>query len=104
MNDLTIPRFAVVAHNERVAGGSHLIAYGGMEVIAPDNDVKAAIEDLKNSSGDRAKIIASVNASLVANLPTVRARTASQKVALEFAHDLAIWLANEVIEGRVSLD
>jgi hypothetical protein len=91
----------ILAHNEQI-GGSRWISYGGMELLAPIRDIRDSMDFL--NSVDRRRVMASVNAALANNFPKVANRTASQKVAMQTAHDVAIWFANEVIEGRAAIE
>jgi hypothetical protein len=90
-----------LAHNSTI-GGSRVISYGGMEILAPVRDIIQAMDWLRN--GDRRQIVAHLNATLARNFPNVSNGTASQKLAMQTGQDIAIWFANEVIEGRATLE
>lgn len=90
-----------LAHNTQV-GGSRIISYDGMELLAPLRDIKESIDFLNNN--DRRKVMASVNATLARRFREVKKGTASQKIAMECMQDIAIWFANEIIEGRETLE
>ncbi len=96
------PRVAAAfAHNAQI-GGSRMISYGGLDVMVPVRDVREAINALK--AGDRIRIMNSVLAALRRTFPKVKRGTASQKAAMNCAQDIAIWFANEIIEGRATLE
>jgi hypothetical protein len=90
-----------LAHNEQI-GGSRVIEYGGMMTLVPVRDIQHAMTVLQ--ANDRRKVMASVNATLALTFPKVRSGAASQKMAMNCAQDIAIWFANEVLEGRASLE
>ena len=95
---------AVLAHNEKFAGGSVIITYRGETGIVPRDDVVEAVDELEGYGGVlRRHVIASVNAALASNFSAVRDGTAPQEIGIAFAQDLALWFANEVIEGRAVL-
>lgn len=102
--DAPDPRIkAALAHNDRI-GGSRTISYRGMMVMAPLRDIRQAIEQFSDPNRDRRKTMASVNASLARSFPRVESGKASQKEAMECAQDVAIWFANEIVEGRATLE
>jgi hypothetical protein len=82
-------------------GGSRMISYGGMQILAPARDIQQAIEALQN--GDRQRIMVSVRKSIKRVFPQVKRGTASQEKAMICGQDIAIWFANEIIEGRQTL-
>ena len=45
----------------------------------------------------------SVRRSIKKLFPRVKRGTASQKEAMDCAQDIAIWFANEIVEGRQTL-
>lgn len=92
---------AAVRHN-RAIGGSAWITYDGIEIMVPLRDVMEAREALLN--GRRTRIMASVNTSLKRFFPLVKAEKAPQRLAMKIAQDVAIWFANELIEGRAKLE
>lgn len=96
------PRIAQAVEHNTAIGGSRWIEYGGMSVMAPLRDIQDAVTALK--AGDHRKVMASVNATLAQDFPRVKAERASQKQAMRCAQDIAIWFANEVIEGRATLE
>jgi hypothetical protein len=94
----------VLAHNSKYAGGSQTIAYHGGTVTAPVCDIQAAIEELLHlTAGDRQKALASVTRALDKNRQKVFAGEATQAQAMAYMEDVAIWYANEVLEGRATL-
>lgn len=102
MNETTDPRITEAMARNAHLGGSRWIEYGGMMIMAPLRDINDAVTSLK--TGDRRKIMASVSASLAGDFPRVKAEKASQKQAMRCAQDIAIWFANEVVEGRATLE
>lgn len=101
-HELTLQK--AVAENAKI-GGSRFIAYGGLQVFVPVRDIHAALDKFR-TYGDkyRADVMASVNRSLTASIPLVRENKASQEYAIAAAQDVAIWFANEVLEGRAQLE
>ena len=85
------------------AGGSVAIAYRDAKIVAPLADIRGAIELLR-SAPDRRQILRSVNRSLRQDFNSVVRRQASQQTAMHVMQDIALWFANEVIEGRATLD
>lgn len=83
--------------NEAI-GGSRLIVYDGVNVLAPIRDIRQAITSLSN--GDRQHTVMLARGDIEKTLPAVRQGTASQYAAMMCARDVAIWFANEIIEGR----
>lgn len=68
-------------------------------------EVLAAIELLQvHTRSGRRKIMASVAAYLRKHLPSCARGTATQETAMNVAQDITIWFANEVREGRASLE
>jgi hypothetical protein len=85
-------------------GGAFQIEYGGeFSIVAPANDVHEAITLLK-SHRDRASIIQSVEAAIQEALPRIKSGEAGQQEAMDCAQDITIWFANEVLEGRKTLE
>lgn len=99
IDDPRIP--AALAHNDTI-GGSRFIEYGGMMIMVPVRDIRQAMDALR--TGDKAVMMASVNATLARTFPAVKAGTATNKQAMECGQDIAIWFANEVVEGRASVE
>lgn len=91
-----------LANNARI-GGSRMVSYGGMQVLVPLRDVQIAIADMQNDV-DRHRVMASVRKALKRVFPRVKRGTASQKEAMECGQDIAIWFANEIIEGRDTME
>jgi hypothetical protein len=102
MSNATVddPLQSALEKNAKI-GGSRMISYGDMEILVPLRDVIAAVDAL--GAGNLRKTMASVNASLASSFPRVQSGIASQKEAMDCAQDIAIWFANEVIEGRQTL-
>ena len=97
----TDPRIIKALEHNAALGGSRMIDYEGMIIMAPLRDIQEAIVAL--NEGDRQQMMRSVNAAIRRTFPKVKRGTASQKAAMECGQDIAIWFANEVIEGRASL-
>lgn len=91
----------VLAYNEAI-GGSRLIVYDGVNVLVPVRDIRHSIAEL--SKGDRQHTVMLARRAIEKTLPAVRQGTASQYAAMMCARDIAIWFANEVIEGRETLE
>lgn len=81
--------------------GSRLIVYDGVNVLVPVRDIRQAIAELSN--GDRQHTVMLARGNIEKTLPAVRQGTASQYAAMMCARDVAIWFANEIIEGRETL-
>lgn len=82
-------------------GGICQIEYDGMMIVAPMNDVKYALVELQK--GRKSEIMKSVNRSLRHIMPKVKSGKASQKEAMNAGQDVAIWYANEILEGRATM-
>lgn len=93
-----------LAHNAKI-GGTRMIEYKGMTIMAPLRDIKQSLDMMKaNDEEYRAGIMGSANDYLRRNIRSVKNQTASQEVAMNCAMDIAIWFANEVFEGRATLE
>lgn len=90
-----------LAYNEAICG-SRLIVYDGVNVLAPVRDIRQAITLLSN--GDRQHTVMLARRNIEKTLPAVRHGTASQYATMMCARDVAVWFANEVIEGRETLE
>ena len=105
MNGLTDADLARLLEANEAHGGSRAIEYGGLTLFAPVRDIRKAISRFRRRGGCyRAEIMQSVNAHLATNFASVVAGTATQEVAMNCAQDVAIWFANEIVEGRASLE
>lgn len=89
-----------LAANERT-GGTQTIVFRGAVIMAPVRAIRSAIDDLRST--DRIAMMASVNEEIDAAWPLIKAQKASQETAMHCMQDIAIWFANEVIEGRATL-
>jgi hypothetical protein len=86
-------------------GGYRQIQYGEMVVVAPLVDIRHALQALEQMPpARRESTLRSVNRALKRALPSVSSGTAAQKKAMAFGQDIAIWFANEVLNGRASLE
>jgi len=86
------------------AGEHKRIIYGDCEVVAPVSDIEEAIALIRRSTPEaNRRAMASIKAYLARHTPRANAGKASQKIAMQCAQDIAIWFANEVVEGRASL-
>lgn len=88
-------------------GGTVKIQYADTDFMigAPLAHVHQAIELLKEQNrAQRKNTMHNVNRAIRQMLPVVGEEKASTKQAAELAQDIAIWFANEVVEGRKSLD
>lgn len=102
--DTSDPRVkAAFAENDKI-GGTRMINYRDCMIAAPVRDIRQAVERLSDPEYDRRKTIASVTASLARSFPRVQSGKASQKEAMLCCQDIAIWFANEIIEGRATLE
>ena len=101
-SETTDPRFAAAMRSNDEIGGSRMIDYDGMIIMAPVRDIRHAIDAL--TDGDRQQIMQSVNSAIRRTFPKVKRGTASQKSAMQCGQDIAIWFANEIIEGRATLE
>lgn len=84
-------------------GGGRIVQYREMQVIIPINHLKAAVADLTNRP-NRESVMKSVNRCLKQYYPKMIKQKASQKRAMEYGQDVCIWFANEIIEGRATLE
>lgn len=93
-----------LAENSKI-GGSRMVEYAGLQVLVPVRDIHHAYDKFL-TMGDRYRkdVMQSVTRSLNDKLPHVSAITASSQVAMQCGQDIAIWFANEVIEGRATLE
>lgn len=93
-----------LAHNEAI-GGTHYIPYRDAMIAAPLRDLRQAINDLRAMPHpQRKRVMNSVNRALEQTYPEVQAGTASQEMAMQCCQDVALWFANEVVEGRATLE
>ena len=84
-------------------GGYRQIQYLETMIVAPLNHVKEAIVTLQGySRSKRKQVIRSVNVALAMSYS--RCDHFSQQQFLEFAQDVTIWFANEVVEGRAEME
>lgn len=93
-----------MVHNKQHAEGNVMISYAGMEFLVPRDEFLEVLEPLRAVS-DRAAVMASVNFSLQRVLQKIRGGRLSQiepNEAAAFMQDVAIWFANEVIDGRAT--
>jgi hypothetical protein len=85
-------------------GGYQKIEHGDLTVVAPINDIKMCLEWLRSmDTPTRSATLRSVNQALAVGKSSMRSQTASQDVAMQFCQDCALWFANEVLDGRVTL-
>ena len=92
-------------YNKEHAGGSVRIRYEKWLFTAPYSHVVDAVHYLRGMGRrERTKVIQSVNRSIAELFPMVKARTASQEQAMLCAQDVGLWYANEIIEGRATLE
>jgi hypothetical protein len=92
------------AFNAEHAGGSRMIKYKDMEILAPMSDIEEALTTLNSVNRQvRRQALASVQAEIERTLPRVRNKTADQDEFMGFCHDVVIWFANEVMSGKASL-
>lgn len=82
---------------------SCLIQYADMQIAAPKADVLKALESLR-SDDNKSAVMNSVNDSLSAVVARINNDTASEKEMQNFCMDVAIWYANEILEGRAALN
>jgi len=93
-------------HNAAHGGGSRSILYKECGVMAPMCDILMAIETLNAMAvaSERQAFIRRVERSMERSYPKMMKQKASQRTAMNFMHDVVIWFANEVIEGRQTLE
>src|SRR5690349_19832594 len=85
-----------IAHNARHAGGSRMIKYEDMEILAPLSDIVHGMQELEACNRDeRRTVMTSVKKELLKSLPRVRNKTANQEEFMDFCGDVVIWFANE---------
>ncbi len=82
-------------------GGICQIEYDGMIIVAPMEHVKYALRELQK--GNKADLMESVNRSLKHSMPRIKSGSATQEEAMAAGQDIAIWYANEILEGRASM-
>jgi hypothetical protein len=93
-----------LAHNAEI-GGTRMIEYKGLVVMAPLRDIKESLAMMQvNDEEFRHDLMASANRYLRRNFRSVKNQTASHEVAMNCAMDVAIWFANEIFEGRATLE
>jgi hypothetical protein len=92
------------AFNAKHAGGSRMIRYKDMEILAPMCDIAEALDALESINRQERRIaMASVRAEIERTLPRVRHKNADQNEFMGFCHDVVIWFANEVLTGKETL-
>ena len=84
-------------------GGSRLVDYDGMTILIPLRDIRENIAMLA-AEPCRRDIVASVNQALGQRFPDVKTGKAPLHIAMECGQDVALWFANEVIEGRANIE
>lgn len=94
----------VLAYNAKNAGGTRIIPWDGVEMYVPVSEIREAVAMLRGMDDMRQVIIDRLKDYLDQHMPALKRGTASQEVAMNCGADIAIWFANEVIEGRASLD
>lgn len=85
-------------------GGGRHVQYGELHAVLSNNDIMKALDYLKNKTQNREYFMHSVNRALKKGYKGIINQTASKKKADNFAADLSIWFANEIIEGRQPLE
>jgi hypothetical protein len=95
----------MLAINQQAAGGSRWVEYDGMMVMVPLQHIRDAMAYFsKRHPTVRRGAMESVKASIARLSPGVKAGTASHEDSMGCCQDIAIWFANEVIEGRATLE
>jgi hypothetical protein len=80
------------------------VNYRELTVLVPVTDLFEAMElVVETGRTDRVAMMASVAQALAESYPQVIAQTASLELAMSLGQDVAIWFANEVLEGRAAL-
>ena len=83
-------------------GGYRQILYMGLVIVAPLTHIKNAIEMLTPEY--RIKILQEVDETLTTLFPKILAKMATQEEAMCFCTNVVVWFANEVNEGRETLE
>ena len=87
----------------QATGGSRVIDYEGWNLTAPVAEIREAIAHLKES--DRTEhLMSSVRKALKRGLKRMKTGRASVEEVGEFSHDVVIWFANEVVQGRRAVE
>jgi hypothetical protein len=84
-------------------GGTVSISYGNLEIVAPRKEVVRAITMLRGER-DRARLMRRVKHCIELGIRTMNSPRATAKKAIQCAQDIALWYANEIIEGRQKLN
>jgi hypothetical protein len=93
----------IAADHAARCGGTAVINYKKWGLCAPMNDVVDMATDLAEHTPKRRKqVMTSVNASLAK--AEARMHKLSEKEHQNFCHDVVIWYANEILDGRATLD
>lgn len=92
-----------ISHIINQPGGCTQIVYGEHHLFAPTNDIHTALELLRSST-DRVRRMKTVQREINRNLPKLEKGTIMPQEANNLAADITIWFANEIIEGRASLE
>jgi hypothetical protein len=95
---------AVLRSNERI-GGSRLIEYYEMRLLLPVRDIREAVAALRETDPkERREAMQSVNKSLTRFRSKAKRGVLTEQEANTFTSDIALWFANEVVDGRQSLE
>lgn len=87
--------------NAKHAHGSRIIKYRQAEILAPVADITEAIYHLgAMDSVRRRRVMRRVVRSIERNFEATCAGRVSQRIAMNVCSDIALWFANEVVEGR----
>lgn len=82
-------------------GGAVEISYKGFAILAPRNEVIQMLTELRSMQvAKRRRTLRSVNRALQS---AMRKKDLTQRQAMRMAQDVAIWFANEVVDGRAKL-
>ena len=85
--------------------GSRFVEFDGHQVRVPLAEVQEALTMLhKHSPEMRKRIMHTIRITLGRNWPKVKKGTASPRDMILTRQDISIWFANEVLEGRTSLE
>ena len=74
-----------------------------MQIAIPLRDIREGVAMLA-AEPRRREIVACTDRALRKNFPAVKAGKAPLHMAMECGQDVALWFANEVIEGRASIE
>jgi hypothetical protein len=83
-------------------GGSRTVTYRDLVIVVPLRDIEDARKAL--TEGNRHRLMRSVRSAIDGAYEEVAAGRAPHSVAMNIGQDIAIWFANEVIEGRATLE